>query len=97
MTLTWKRRASGGLGVYADGAEHRYYVYRMTGRRPWVVKIVRLREGVEARSGAQYDEHNETQALAKAIAQAYEVEPERAAGQATNRLTRAIDRAYRAG
>jgi hypothetical protein len=99
MILVWKRRGP-GLGIMADGQEHRYYVYRMTkGANSWTLKILPLYDGPGglrlARSGpAQYNEFNDSQAITKALAEAYEDEPENVAnGQ--SRMNRALHRAYR--
>jgi hypothetical protein len=99
-SLTWKRRGP-GLGIVAEGAEHRYYVYRMTqGANSWTLKVVRLVDGpaglrlsAPGNAGVQYDEHNHSQALTKAIAEFYETEPQHHANT-QNRMTRAIRKAY---
>lgn len=98
MSLTWKRRGP-GLGIYADGAEHRYYVYRMTqGANSWTLKILPLYDGPGglrlARSGpAQYNEFNHSQAITKELAEAYEGEPEHVSNW-TSRMSRAVRKAY---
>jgi hypothetical protein len=97
-TLNWQARGR-GLGLYADGADHRFYVYKMHGRRPWVVKVSRLETVAGIRvprpTGALYDENNESQKLAKAIAQAFEDDVDAAEKPSQNRLTRAVGHAYR--
>jgi len=68
--LIWKRRGP-GLGIYADGAAHRYSIYSI-GARNWVVACVPLHEGKPRTAGKKYDEHNPSQAFAKEIAQKWE-------------------------
>lgn len=95
--LTWKRDE---FGTYADSATEllRYYVRREG--RSWTLEVVAAIEVAGVRcvkpgtNPKAVDRFNATAQLAKGIAQAYDVEPDRAEGKATNRLTRAIERAY---
>ena len=98
-TLIWKRD---DFGNYADSPTDpiRYYA-RREGRK-WTleavptIEIAGIRTVKPGTNPRWIDRHNDTLGLCKAIAEAYEIEPERPPlGKATRRLTRAIDRAYR--
>lgn len=98
-TLTWNRD---DFGVYADSLTDTIRYYARREGRKWTIEAVRTIDIVGVRTvkpgtvPVWVDRFNDTLGLCKAIAEAYDTEPERAAGQATNRLTRAIDKAYRA-
>lgn len=96
--LRWHRSE---FGTYADSPleDHRYYVFKDGGS--WTLEVVATTEtaGVtHAKPGTLpkvTDQFNPTAKLAKAVAAAYDTQPDRSEWAATNRITRAIEIAYR--
>lgn len=90
LHLTWKRRVptDASVGYWADGADYRYVVYRY--ESSWLLQIRRQHESKHGSMFPVDTDRNDTLALCKAVAQAYENNP---AGVG-NRLTRAIKAVY---
>lgn len=93
--LSWRRS---DVGIYADSPSEllRYYVSR-EGRR-WVLEVFRttetsgIRTVVPGKAAIDIDGDHDTMKLAKAVASAYDAEPQLSGP--LGRLTRAVERGY---